>query len=299
LTYGLLHAQGEFVTAFGLDEQPDPDQLMKAVAAFAAVGDEPVCFCAGRDVSDQAATLDFCADHENKLWGDCVASHLGESGLPLALENVTPHFRTEDLKRIGGWDAFNRSGDGGLGLRLALTGGHAAHLDSCTTTRRSPGLVAWSREQVRTQRGRLQTWLIGLRSPFQGGRREGRSGLLLSHALIGGHLLALLSVPLLVAAGILFLSGNGLGESGLQSVLGKLVAAAGVAGAVAFVLTRLCLGFYLRRPAGLWAAIVSPIYLLMLSVAAWMALVETVVDPRTWWRGRDTRTTGRNGVKEG
>ena len=44
---------------------------------------------------------------------------LARLGLPMPLGGTSNHFRTDALREVGGWDAFNVTEDADLGVRLA------------------------------------------------------------------------------------------------------------------------------------------------------------------------------------
>ena len=67
------------------------------------------------------------------------------AGLPLA-SNI---FRTDILRKVGGWDPCNVTEDADLGLRLARFGYRTAILDSTTLEEANCRLPNWIRQRSR------------------------------------------------------------------------------------------------------------------------------------------------------
>ena len=60
-----------------------------------------------------------------------------------------PHFRSDALRAVGGWDAYNVTEDADLGMRLARFGYDVAVIDS-TTYEEAPARIApWLRQRTR------------------------------------------------------------------------------------------------------------------------------------------------------
>ena len=53
---------------------------------------------------------------------DVINPGLGALGMPMPLGGTSNHFRTELLRRVVGWDAWNVTEDADLGLRFARFG---------------------------------------------------------------------------------------------------------------------------------------------------------------------------------
>ena len=99
---GLSFARGSHVVAYGAADRPEPDQLRKAAAALHA---GTVCVQAA--VDPPGYPVDGLGD------------------LPVPVPATSSHFRTDALRRLGGWDAD-------LGIRVAAAGHRVGALDSIT-----------------------------------------------------------------------------------------------------------------------------------------------------------------------
>lgn len=64
-----------------------------------------------------------------------------------------PHFRTDTLRRIGGWDAYNVTEDADLGIRLARLGYRSVTIPSVTLEEAPIAFGAWLRQRSRWMKG--------------------------------------------------------------------------------------------------------------------------------------------------
>lgn len=84
---------------------------------------------------------------------------------PIPLGGASNIFRTEALKKLGGWDPYNMTEDADLGLRLAREGFRTAILDSTTLEEANCRTGNWVRRRSRWLKGYMQTWLAHRRDP--------------------------------------------------------------------------------------------------------------------------------------
>ena len=197
LNVGLPHIRGELFTIYDAEDRPDPDQLLKAAAAFEHLPDEVACL---------QARLDFYNSHQNHLtkWFTCeYATHFGLTleGMarhrhPLPLGGTSTHFRTSVVRSLGGWDAWNVTEDCELGMRLAAAGYDVDMLDSVTWEEALPVLRRWFRQRSHWIKGYLLTGLVLLRAPLRTARAMGWGRYAASLANVAGTGLVLLFWPL-------------------------------------------------------------------------------------------------------
>ena len=83
----------------------------------------------------------------------------------MPLGGTSNHFRTEVLRDIGGWDAFNVTEDADLGVRLARRGLRAATFSSRTFEEAPLTLPAWMAQRTRWMKGWMQTFIVHNRAP--------------------------------------------------------------------------------------------------------------------------------------
>ncbi len=59
---------------------------------------------------------------EYSFWFDYMLPGLEALQLPIPLGGTSNHFRTEALRKLGGWDPFNVTEDADLGIRASALG---------------------------------------------------------------------------------------------------------------------------------------------------------------------------------
>jgi cellulose synthase/poly-beta-1,6-N-acetylglucosamine synthase-like glycosyltransferase len=201
--------------------------------------------------------------------------------LPLPLGGSSNHFRTAVLRRIGAWDPYNVTEDADLGMRLARFGYRTAVIPSTTYEEAPSRFRPWLRQRTRWFKGWMQTWLVHMRSPLRLARELGLPGFIVFQLVVGGTVLAAL-VHALFAAQLVFDIATAPSDDEAARLLLGVYAAMLVSGyAVSAVLAFVGL---LRR--GLldcgWVLLLMPVYWLLLSLAAWRALFQLLLNPYRW-----------------
>lgn len=188
LDVGLARATGEFLVIYDAEDQPDPDQLLKAVAAFRASDDQVACVQArlyfNNSTHGMVSALywmEYIVHYEDVLPG------LTKLGLIPPLGGTSNHFRTAALKHIalpanrlpngidmiGGWDPWNVTEDAELSAALALFGYQVTMIDSVTIETAPTHLKVAIRQKSRWTKGYFQTALVYTRRPYQTARLMG------------------------------------------------------------------------------------------------------------------------------
>jgi glycosyltransferase XagB len=286
LNYALQFCRGELLTIYDAEDIPEPGQLEKAARHFADAGPELGCL---------QAQLTFFNPTENWLARQFTAEYavlfgrllpvLADHGLPLPLGGTSNHFRIAALRAVGAWDPFNVTEDADLGLRLARHGYQTGTLVSFTYEEANIRLSNWMRQRARWLKGFLATWLVHMRDPFRLLRELGPSGFWAAQAItIGVFASALLHPICLVVTVVLALMSPGLPETaGLILVtiagLNLFVFIAGYV--IAIILARDALR---RRGIAGWHGTIAtmPVYWLLMSAAAWLALWQFIFAPFHW-----------------
>ncbi len=166
--FGLLQARGQFIVIFDAEDKPEPYQLKKAVLTFANHGPEIACVQAKLNYYNSGQNLLthwFTAEYST--WFDIMLPGLQRSGLSLPLGGTSNHFRTEVLRALGGWDAFNVTEDCDLGLRISQYGLKTAVLDSTTYEEATSRAKTWLFQRSRWIKGYMQTYLVHMRHPLR------------------------------------------------------------------------------------------------------------------------------------
>ena len=285
LNYALQFARGELVTIFDAEDIPEPNQLRAAAAAFATYSEETACLQAGLtfyNPNENWLTRQFTVEYAS-LFGVLLPA-LSAHNLPFPLGGTSNHFRSAILKRVGAWDPFNVTEDADLGLRLARAGYETAVLPSITYEEANTRLWNWMRQRSRWLKGFLQTWLVHMRNPARFFAEVGPAGFWVSQTMTLGVFLSTLLHPFgLAVVAWPMLNGFGTTVTGPVAValaglnLLVLLAGYGVSMAAGVV------GLRRLRMSGWWFTILTmPVYWLLMSVAAWMALWQFVVAPSYW-----------------
>jgi hypothetical protein len=201
----------------------------------------------------------------------------------MPLGGTSNHFKTEALIGCGGWDPFNITEDADLGLRFMRLGGAVATLDSTTLEEATCTVRAWVRQRSRWIKGYMQTWLVQMRDPSRVWRTAGPMGFAGFQLFVGGVAATALANPLLWA---LTLVGLALWSVGAQSPVPEFglfwAASSLLIGNLGLIyLNMLCA---LRRR---WldlvpAALLTPVYWVLISAAGYKALWQLAVAPHYW-----------------
>jgi len=197
---GLLLAKGDLIVIFDAEDRPDPDQLRLVAAHFAAGDDKLACVQAKLMVSnaDQSFitrqfALEYCLRYELTLPG------LARLGLPIPLGGTSNHFRTQLLRELGGWDAWNVTEDADLGMRCSALGYRVEVADSVTYGEMPHQVKAWTKQRTRWLKGFMLTALVHTRNPARTWRTFGWAGTVTMLTFMVGTPLLYLAQPVSLA----------------------------------------------------------------------------------------------------
>ncbi|MRH94344.1 glycosyltransferase [Agrobacterium sp. CNPSo 675] len=287
LTYALSGARGTFVAVYDAEDRPHPLQLREAYAAFRGQPDEVACVQAPLIISNASSSwLSACFALEYSGLFRCLLPVLAACKLPLPLGGTSNHFRTAVLRRVGGWDPYNVTEDADMGLRLHRLGYRCGVIRRQTLEDAPTSLSVWLNQRARWYKGWLQSWLVMTRSPFTTAHRMGWIAYIVFQLLIGGMLLSSLAHPLLfVSFAFMAMAIRENGADMLLSWQGILffIDTLNIFGSYAiFVLMgrNRMIAHEKQQVGRRWLAI--PLYWLMLSFAAWRAVVELKTKPFVW-----------------
>src|SRR5690606_21856111 len=198
---GLAFARGEFLVIYDAEDEPEPDQLKKAVIAFRRADPSLVCVQAALNywnAYENALTRMFTLEYS--FWFDYMLPGLDHLGLPIPLGGTSNHFRTAALRRIGGWDPYNVTEDADLGIRVAAVGATVGVINSTTYEEANRAYGNWIRQRSRWIKGYLQTTLVHLRNPVGLVRIAGLAPAAAFILLVAGTPITFLATPPLLAA---------------------------------------------------------------------------------------------------
>ena len=286
LNYALAFARGSFVTVFDAEDRPDPGQLRAALDAFRSHDDDVACVQASLcidNASDGWLPRMFTAEYAGQF--DVFLQGFSSFEMPLPLGGSSNHFRADALRHIGAWDAYNVTEDADLGFRLARFGYRSVMFSSTTWEEAPVRFGAWLRQRTRWMKGWMQTWSVHMRSPHGFWRDAGAKGFFTLNLIVGGNVLTALAHPIFVGEMVIQSAMRALDSSAttfLASQFAELHVAAIIAGYLSTVLIGI-MGLARRRLLRhAWVLLLTPLYWLCLSLAAWRALYQFLTDPYRW-----------------
>jgi cellulose synthase/poly-beta-1,6-N-acetylglucosamine synthase-like glycosyltransferase len=286
LNYALTFARGEFVTVYDAEDLPEPDQLRMALAVFAASDARLACVQARLRIRNAAAgwlSRHFAIEYAGLY--DVIIPSFARLGQPIMLGGTSNHFRMEILRGVGGWDPFNVTEDADIGVRLYRRGFRAEWLDSTTLEEAPATLRNWFCQRTRWMRGWIQTYFVHMREPVKLARELGAARFAWLQLMLAGIVVSALVHPVFVAhltwaalAGTAYIPGY----SPVYDTL-LLISAVNLLVGYGAVMEISVLGLYRARRADLLGQILFvPVYWLLISCAAYVALLRFAIAPFRW-----------------
>jgi cellulose synthase/poly-beta-1,6-N-acetylglucosamine synthase-like glycosyltransferase len=286
LNAALPLARGAYVVVYDAEDRPEPDQLRLAVQAFRTDSERLACVQARLTIdntSDSWLTRLYTSEYASLF--DAFLPGIAAWRFPLPLGGSSNHFRTVVLRKIGAWDPYNVTEDADLGMRLARFGFRTGVLDSSTYEEAPSRFTPWLKQRTRWFKGWMQTWLVHMRNPIKLCRELGAVNFLVFQLLVAGSVLAAMVHPL-------FLVGFGLslasawtepGEPATADIILKWLYGSAFFGGYLVSIVVGAVGLARR---GLlrfaWSLLLTPLYWLCLSIAAWRGLWQLVRSPYRW-----------------
>lgn len=286
LNYVLNFVRGDYLVIYDAEDIPEPDQLLRALAVFRN-GDDRIGAVQARlaidNPDDGLLTRQFALEYMALF--DGLLPALDRLDLPVPLGGTSTHFPTEVVRRAGGWDPHNVTEDADLGMRLARMGYRCRTIASRTYEEAPFSLGAWIKQRTRWLKGWMQTLLVHTRQPVRLVREMGLTGAAAFVTLLGGGLLSALAHPVSIAVlawqawsgNLMRWAGAPAGDAIVAVSAGNLVL--GYAAAMLLVLVSA-----IRRRAWRlipWIVLV-PLYWVLISAAAYRALLQLITDPHKW-----------------
>lgn len=284
--YGLKDTNGEYLVIYDAEDIPDPLQLKKAVIAFNKLDKKVVCL---------QAKLNFYNPHQNiltklfaaeySLWFDIILGGLSLIKAPIPLGGTSNHIKTESIKQISGWDAFNVTEDCDLGIRLHKHGYQTAILDSQTYEEANSKLQNWLNQRSRWVKGYIQTLLVHSRK-FKTKPKVKSENTHLFYLVIGFKVFFLFCNPILWFITAIYFLCKPLVGNMIESFYPNYILYPSVICLVAgnfLYFYYFIFGCFKRKYYSLIKYMfLVPFYWLAMSVAAWKALIQLIVQPHYW-----------------
>ncbi len=200
------------------------------------------------------------------------------------LGGTSNHFRTDALRAVGGWDAWNVTEDADLGVRLARAGYRMGDLPSQTREEAPLTLRAWLKQRSRWIKGYMQTLVTHSRAPIAVLREAGPPAAFAFLSLGLGTIVTALAYPVFaVAAFLAWREGSLFAPTHVfGSVASALAVGVWLFGAVALFLPPALGALRRGSPKLLLLLPLLPFYYGLVCIAAWMALHEYRARRFTW-----------------
>ncbi|MDO8551725.1 MAG: glycosyltransferase [bacterium] len=284
--YGLAYTKGKYVVIYDAEDKPDPLQLKKAYLGFSKSSEETVCL---------QAKLNYYNPHQNlltklftteySLWFDVILTGLQSIDTIIPLGGTSNHFKASVLKRLGGWDPFNVTEDCDLGVRLFSQGYKTAIINSTTLEEANSDLKNWLRQRSRWIKGYFQTYLVHMRYPFSFLSRHGSHSFIFQ-LIIGMRMSFMLINPLLWLMTLSYFVLHKYVGSVIESFYPAPVFYTAVFSMVFgnfMYIYNYMIGCINRRHYSLVKYVfLIPLYWLLASVAAFIALYQLITKPHFW-----------------
>jgi len=194
------------------------------------------------------------------------------------------HFRRTALDEAGGWDAYNVTEDAELGIRLARYGYRTGVITRPTWEDAPETFPVWLPQRIRWFKGWMQTCLVHMREPVSLWREIGPASFLAVQVMSLGMIVSALFHPVFVGSILYGLAKLAMaGEfSRSDAVIGAVALGNVVVGYAAFIALGLVTLSGIEKPRPLVFVVLTPVYWLLLSLAAWAALWEIYRRPHHW-----------------
>jgi hypothetical protein len=280
---GLALATGDLLVIFDAEDRPEPDQLLKAAAAYRRLPEDVVCLqCRLDHYNSQQSLASRWAAIDYLVWFRLVLPGMQRMGAPIPLGGTSNHFRVEALRALDGWDPFNVTEDCDLGLRIVRRGWRTCMLASTTWEEAVTTMPAWVRQRSRWIKGHLQTWMVHSR---RGALRSfGARSYVLMALGTAGLIATLLINPLAWTVVLLWLAigWSVVDASDPWSVAGLVLTGGLLLANLVVVGINVATCLRVQRRDLLPAAMLSPLAWVLQSLAAWRAAWEFLARPFHW-----------------
>lgn len=281
--FALKKATGEFCVVYDAEDNPEPDQLKKAVCAFHRLEKHYICLQAKLNYYNSTQNiLTKWFTLEYNFWFDYYLPGLVSINAPVPLGGTSNHFRTEALKEIGGWDPYNVTEDADLGMRIHRHRLKTAVLDSYTLEEANSKLWNWIRQRSRWQKGYVQTFLVYMRHPLRLLKETGVRSFLLFQLTFGGNFYLPLLNPLLWLVTIVAFGFKGTFSFLFFYPIPIIALFNLVVGNSIYIIIHLYAAIKTRKYFLIPYAIFIPLYWALISIGCWKGTIQLITKPFYW-----------------
>lgn len=285
--YALWYATGDYVVIFDAEDRVTPSQPKAAMRAFhenQANGDGNLAAVQGRLLfdNDDAGLLPGFFAIEYDQWHSMIVPALAKFGLPVPLGGTSNYFRRAVLDRVGGWDAYNVTEDADLGMRLFAAGWRTGTIPDITYEHAVDKTRAWIGQRSRWTKGYLITALVLLRRPIALVRSIGIRNAMTSLSIVGFIPTLMAIAPLLWALYVLSLFSTDLVDPLFPPWSKPIAVITFYVGLIQSVVAALVAVLPRRKPKLVLLAFFFPLYAMLGSISAVIAMYELLVKPHKW-----------------
>jgi cellulose synthase/poly-beta-1,6-N-acetylglucosamine synthase-like glycosyltransferase len=232
---------------------------------------------AGQNFITRSFTIEYA------MWFSFFLPGLVSLNAPIPLGGTSNHFRRSALRALGGWDPYNVTEDCDLGVRMYREGYRTKVLESITLEEANSDFVNWVKQRSRWYKGYLQTFLIHLRSPIEITKEMGVKGIFHLSAFVGATPILAVLNPVFWGLTIVWFVAH---PAFVLEIFPAPVYYLGLAlwsfgNFVLWYLTILT-ARHTRQDGLTFAAVLVPLYWIMMSIAATKAVWQLVVTPSFW-----------------
>ncbi|MFK8040059.1 MAG: glycosyltransferase family 2 protein [Rickettsiaceae bacterium] len=201
LNYAAQYIKGEYIVIYDAEDNPDKDQLIKAIATFKYLPDQYACLQAKLNIYNlEENLLSKCFCLEYTLWFNFLLRGINLADLPIPLGGTSNHIKTSSLHAIGKWDAYNVTEDADLGIRLYTHGYKVSILNSCTLEEAPISIDNWIYQRSRWIKGFIQTTIILIKQRHE--LNITFRQIIFIHTIIGFPVYSFFSIPWIILGSI-------------------------------------------------------------------------------------------------
>ncbi|MDG1436957.1 MAG: glycosyltransferase family 2 protein [Rickettsiaceae bacterium] len=278
LNYAMAYVKGEFLTIYDAEDEPDPDQLLKAIYAFDNLPENFVCIQAKLNfynAKDNLLTRFFSIEYS--IWFEYLLKGLSLLDWPVTLGGTSNHFKVDKLKEVGCWDAYNVTEDADLGIRLYLKG-YKVHLINSTTIEESPSNInVWIAQRSRWIKGFIQTLYVFIKTP-KNLQKFSLSKICVVYIFVGLSTYSLFILPWV----LLSVTMNTDILITYLWIVATISSFAYMYSSAALALTKNNTTLITLSPMDWVTLICWPLYFILHTIASYRAIYEILISPFTW-----------------
>lgn len=284
LNYALPMCHGTYLVLYDAEDIPSPGQLREAYLKFQSSDEKLACLQAPlliHNAKQNWLTRMFAIEYETLFTG--ILPILSKWYAPLPLGGTSNHFRLSALRKVGGWDPYNVTEDADLGIRLFRYGYRCGTLTLPTFEECPPNFIPWLKQRTRWIKGWMQTILVHNREPIKFLKQLGMKNMLMFHLFLTTIVISTLIHPMFLYICIQQIiyapqyAMNGYDLAMIATSIFNLVGGYTTYGLLAYAVLQSAGKDTMAK----WL-FTLPLYWLLISIAAWRALIHLFLQPHKW-----------------